>query len=200
MIVREQVDLLFGSGMPASAGVFPIGAEFAGSVVDNGVMIVHVRRAHERILYERMLERATANTSSQALMFPVPLRLSAAERQQLDELLDTLQHMGYRFDLRTTPPSLTAVPVSTTAGTEHESLRALLETVDNLGRPLADQQLERLVALAASQQAVRSNQPRSAAVLQQIVQDVLACDVPNVTPGGEPIYTVITYDEIHQRL
>jgi DNA mismatch repair protein MutL len=200
MVVREQVDLLFGRTQPEPARVFAIGSDLVGSVVQDGVMIVHVRRAHERVLYERMTDRESANTGSQALMFPVPVQLSATERQQLEELRDALEQMGYRFSLETTPLSLTAVPQGIPGGAEQESLKALLEEVDNLGGSLGDQQLERLAALAASQQAVRSNQPRSTAVLQQIVDDLFTCSVPQVTPGGEPTYTLLTFDELYQRL
>lgn len=204
MVVREQVDLLFGRSQPEPARVFALGSDLVGSVVQDGVMIVHVRRAHERVLYERMMERMTerdsAHTGSQALMFPVPVQLSATERQQLEELRDALEQMGYRFSLDTTPPSLTAVPQGIPGGAEQESLKALLEEVDHLGGSLGEQQLERLAALAASQQAVRSNQPRSTAVLQQIVDDLFTCSVPQVTPGGEPTYTLLTFDELYQRL
>ena len=65
----------------------------------DGLVVVDMHAAHERILYERLKRQADAAPVVQKLLVPVSLRLDAAELAVLESEADTLQAMGFEFGL-----------------------------------------------------------------------------------------------------
>ena len=65
----------------------------------DGVYMVDQHAAHERILLERMIAEWRARTvSSQLLLQPIPIELSPAERETLEEHLDELRAIGFELE------------------------------------------------------------------------------------------------------
>ncbi|HZN04199.1 MAG TPA: DNA mismatch repair endonuclease MutL, partial [Candidatus Polarisedimenticolia bacterium] len=62
----------------------------------DGLVIVDQHAAHERVLYERLLDdAATSRLERQRLLFPLLLEVSPAERQALDDARDLFSSMGF---------------------------------------------------------------------------------------------------------
>ena len=65
----------------------------------DGVYMVDQHAAHERILLERMIaEWQSRAVSSQLLLQPVPVELSAAEREAVEDHLDPLRGIGFEIE------------------------------------------------------------------------------------------------------
>lgn len=63
------------------------------------LLIVDIKRACQRVLYERVLkEMNNKKNVSQTLLFPVVLNLDTSEFKVLKTLRETLQHLGFIFD------------------------------------------------------------------------------------------------------
>ena len=63
------------------------------------LLIVDIKRAYQRVLYERVLkEMNNKKNVSQTLLFPVVLNLDTSEFKVLKTLRETLQHLGFIFD------------------------------------------------------------------------------------------------------
>ncbi|MDH4069852.1 MAG: DNA mismatch repair endonuclease MutL, partial [Ignavibacteria bacterium] len=64
--------------------------------VENGLMMVDQHVAHERVLYERIVERLSKGTSEgQQLLFPRTFTVNHADRLLLDELTPYLTELGF---------------------------------------------------------------------------------------------------------
>ncbi len=96
--VNQRVDygkLFEEKTLPATQTII-LGGKYIIAPARDGLMIVNVRRARERILYDRALAALTKNGHvTQANMFPVKVEIGAANRAILDEKAGLLARLGF---------------------------------------------------------------------------------------------------------
>jgi len=69
---------------------------FIIAIDDEGICIIDQHVAHERVLFERIMERLTAGRlESQRLLVPMMLELPPAERQALVGRSEALERFGF---------------------------------------------------------------------------------------------------------
>ena len=93
---REDYGKLFEEKtLPVSQTII-LDGKFIVSPVKGGLMVVNVRRARERILYDRALAALTKNRHvTQANMFPVKVEVGAANRTVFDDKAEMLAKLGF---------------------------------------------------------------------------------------------------------
>lgn len=93
---REDYGKLFEENtMPVTQTII-LGGKYIVAPAKDGLMIVNVRRARERILYDRALAALTKNEHvTQANMFPVKVEVGAANRAVFDEKAELLARLGF---------------------------------------------------------------------------------------------------------
>ena len=63
------------------------------------LLIVNIKRAYQRVLYERILtEMNNKKNVSQTLLFPININLNKPDFEILNKLRDTLSHLGFIFE------------------------------------------------------------------------------------------------------
>ena len=63
------------------------------------LLIVNIKRAYQRVLYERILtEMNNKKNVSQTLLFPINIKLNKSDFEILNKLRDTLSHLGFIFE------------------------------------------------------------------------------------------------------
>ena len=63
------------------------------------LLIVNIKRAYQRVLYERILiEMNNKKNISQTLLFPININLNKSDFEILNKLRDTLSHLGFIFE------------------------------------------------------------------------------------------------------
>ena len=93
---REDYGRLFEEKTLPVTQTIILDGRFIVSPVKDGLMIVNVRRARERILYDRALAALTKNEHvTQASMFPVKVEVGAANRTIFDEKAEMLAKLGF---------------------------------------------------------------------------------------------------------
>ncbi len=93
---REDYGKLFEEKtLPVSQTII-LGGKYIVAPARDGLMIVNVRRARERILYDRALAALTKNEHvTQANMFPVKVEVGAANRAVFDDKAELLARLGF---------------------------------------------------------------------------------------------------------
>lgn len=93
---REDYGRLFEEKTLPVTQTIILDGRFIVSPVKDGLMIVNVRRARERILYDRALAALTKNEHvTQASMFPVKVEVGAANRTIFDDKAEMLAKLGF---------------------------------------------------------------------------------------------------------
>jgi DNA mismatch repair protein MutL len=171
--------------------------------VASGVMIVHIARARERILYEQAL-RALAQQAhvTQTALFPVQVQVGAAQRLLFEEHAALLTRLG--FDVApfgTDTVVVNGVPegYSCEAGKVEQLVSDLVyilsEDKDALSELMQQRMAEKFAALGASH-ADSLTSPQEA---QRLIDTLFASDNAELTPGGRRIVSIVSLQDIEKR-
>jgi DNA mismatch repair protein MutL len=170
---------------------------------DRGLVLLDQHAAHERILFEQMLNRLEQHDQapSQRLLLPETVELSARDASFLREQLPALTRLGVglsEFGERTF--LLDALPPFVKAP---DARRFVLELVDELkaaGRELNSLRLgEHTVAKTVCRHAVKANDPLAGRELENLVEDLRHCAMPYTCPHGRPTLIEMNFRELEKK-
>jgi DNA mismatch repair protein MutL len=169
---------------------------------DRGLVLMDQHAAHERILFEQMLERVESGAvPSQRLLLPETVELSARDADFLRQQLSTLNRLGVglsEFGERTF--LLDAVPPMVKL---KEARRFVVELADELkaaGQSINAQRLgEDTIAKTVCRHAVKANDPLSGPELEKLVDDLRHCAMPYTCPHGRPTLIEMGYRELEKK-
>jgi DNA mismatch repair protein MutL len=170
---------------------------------DRGLVLLDQHAAHERILFEQMLNRLERHDQapSQRLLLPETVELSARDASFLREQLPALTRLGVglsEFGERTF--LLDALPPFVKAP---DARRFVLELVDELkaaGQELNSLRLgEHTVAKTVCRHAVKANDPLAGRELENLVEDLRHCAMPYTCPHGRPTLIEMNFRELEKK-
>ena len=168
---------------------------------DEGIAIIDQHVAHERVLFERVIERLTAGRlESQGLLVPLVLEVSAAEHQSLVGRAPALERFGFEIEsFGASAIKVTAVPALLEAGDSANALLALAHDLEGLdsGAQLQDA-IQRIAATTACHAAVKANYPLSYEKMAHILDELRATAYSTVCPHGRPVMLRLTRREIEK--
>ncbi len=174
---------------------------FIIAVDDEGVAIIDQHVAHERVLFERVMERLTAGAlESQQLLIPMLLEVAPSAQQTLVARAAELQRFG--FDLESFGSStikVNAVPALLDRADCEKALAALADDLDGLDRGAQVQDaLQRIAATTACHAAVKANYPLTYDKMTHILDELRATAYSTVCPHGRPVMLRLTRREIEK--
>ncbi len=169
--------------------------------VKSGLMIVDQYRAHVRILFDRYMSCIKAKQGvSQRTLFPEIIQLTTAQVAILQNIMADLQFLGFDLsDMGNNAYSVNGIP----SGIEGVNIETLiwnmLETATEKGRDVKADIHERLALSLAEAAAIPYGQVLSSLEMEQLVGDLLASVMPNYTPDGKTVISILSNDEITKR-
>lgn len=167
--------------------------------VKTGLLLIDLRRAHERILYDQF-KAALVNRSgtSQQLLFPKTVQLTAVDYQLALDLRDDLASVGFQFDeLGPTTFVIRGIPALTPGENEEQLFANLLAQLrEDTGSRLKLDRLEALARSLARRSVQRKQLPLGPAERRQVIEQLFATTNPGYTPAGEPITALLTLDKL----
>ena len=169
----------------------------------SGLMIVHIRRARERLFYDRFLKALTAESHvTQTALFPVQVTVGVEGRLTIDEHAGLLKKLG--FDI--TPFGTDTVVVNgVPEGYSAESGKAetlvsdllLILNDDQASLPgVMEQSLAQKFAVLGASGSERLSSPQEA---QRLVDALLQSENPEFTAAGRRILSIVPADELEKR-
>ncbi len=170
---------------------------------DRGLVLLDQHAAHERVLFEQMLNRleAQGNAASQKLLLPETVELSARDANFLREQLPSLSRMGVglsEFGERTF--LLDALPPFVKAPDARRFVIGLVDELKAAGADLNSLRLgEQTIAKTVCRHAVKANDPLAGPELQNLVDDLRRCAMPYTCPHGRPTLIEMNYRELEKK-
>jgi|DewCreStandDraft_5_1066085.scaffolds.fasta_scaffold00003_545 DNA mismatch repair protein MutL len=170
---------------------------------DRGLVLMDQHAAHERVLFEEMLDRLEreGQAPSQKLLLPEAVELPARDAAFLREQLGVLNRLGVglsEFGTRTflldALPPFVKVP---------DPRRFLLDLVDELrvsGQELNVLRLgEPVVAKTVCRHAVKARDPLEEPELRNLLESLRRCRMPYTCPHGRPTLIELSYRELERK-
>jgi DNA mismatch repair protein MutL len=166
-----------------------------------GLRLVDQHVAHERVLYDRYLQRIEARAAvSQQLLTPILYESGAAESAVLESHVDELRAVG--FDIERFSGNAFAIAALPPELVRHDA--------DTFFRKLIDASLEekssshvtavreRIAASLACQAAIKVHRPLSGEEMARVVAELLQSSNPFACPHGRPIIVDIKHVDIER--
>ena len=169
---------------------------------DRGLVLMDQHAAHERVLYEQLLEQMERQeTASQKLLLPETVELSATDAQFVTEQMKTLNRLGVgisafgerTFLLDALPPF---VKVKDTKG----FVLSLIDELKAAGQGVNSMRLgEGMVIMTVCRQAIKANDALAGPELEKLLEDLRHCTMPYTCPHGRPTLIEMSYPELEKK-
>jgi DNA mismatch repair protein MutL len=168
---------------------------------DDGVAIIDQHVAHERVLFERVMEKLTdGRLESQRLLVPLLLDLPLAAHDALVGRAAELERLGFELEsFGDATVKVTAVPALLRTADSASALLALAQDLEGLDRGAGVQlALQRIAATTACHAAVKANYPLTYEKMTHILDELRATAYSTVCPHGRPVMLRLTRREIEK--
>jgi DNA mismatch repair protein MutL len=174
---------------------------FIIAIDDEGVAIIDQHVAHERVLFERVMEKlTTGRLESQRLLVPMLIDLPPSAHQAIVGRAGELERLGFEIEgFGDATIKVSAVPALLEAEDSSKALLALAEDLEGLDRGAQLQEaLQRIAATTACHAAVKANDPLTYEKMTHILDELRATAYSTVCPHGRPVMLRLTRREIEK--
>ena len=184
--------------------ILQFGGRYIATTLKSGIMLIDIKRARERILYERSLNSLTTDAADiHKTLFPFELTLSESQVSVVEENASRILQLG--FDIQKSDEGkyiLCGIPHGFSEEMENiekitdSLLSKLSEAGSNFGAELREQIALTLAGAGAGCKRGEMNNMEA----QALVDALFACREPMISPAGIPCVNTMTIDEIEGRL
>ncbi|HYQ72834.1 MAG TPA: DNA mismatch repair endonuclease MutL, partial [Gammaproteobacteria bacterium] len=166
---------------------------------DNGLVLVDMHAAHERITYEGLkMAQGGEGIRSQPLLVPVGLEVSQREADACEERQDWFAELGFEIGrmgpeqvvVRQVPALLGAADI---AALVRDVLADLLEHGDS---KRVEERMNELLSTMACHGSVRANRRLSIAEMNALLRDMEATERSGQCNHGRPTWVQVSLDEL----
>ena len=174
---------------------------FIVAVDEEGLAIVDQHVAHERVLFERAMERLRdGRLESQRLLEPLLVELPAGGREALALRAAELERFGFDVEeFGGGAVRVTALPAVLSPAEAAATIRALSDDLEGLDRGArVEETLRRIAATTACHAAVKANAPLTVEKMVHILEELRRTAYSTVCPHGRPVMLRLTRREIER--
>ena len=165
----------------------------------DGLVVVDMHAAHERIVYERMKQNADAEgVITQPLLVPVVFNVSRSEADLVEENVDFFNHMGFSVE-RLGPEQLRlrAIPALLKNADSEQLLRDVLADLVEHGSSQRVQEFENeMLSTMACHASVRANRQLSLAEMNALLRDIEHTERSGQCNHGRPTWKQLSLDQL----
>ena len=164
----------------------------------DGFVVVHQQNAHERILYENYIRALDGKPiATQQSLFPATIEIGAADTALLADLIPELKFLGYQIEpFGNNTFVIQGTPADVLQGNEKVAIEKMLEQYKHFSADLKFNKREKLIRSLAGQHAIKPGTALTQREMVALIEDLFACETPNVTPNGKPVYTKFRKSEL----
>jgi DNA mismatch repair protein MutL len=200
-----QLSLEAAAADPLPSGDWPLGraiAQIQGIYIlaenAQGLVIIDMHAAHERIVYERLKAQANAHIASQPLLIPATFACTPAEHATVEANTDTLLALGLEISVFS-PKTLAvrAVPTSLAQGDAVELARSVLsELAQHDASTVLDRAKNELLATMACHGAVRANRKLTLEEMNGLLRQMEDTERSDQCNHGRPTWRSISIADL----
>jgi len=168
------------------------------SAVKSGVMLIDQRKAHERILYERMIDAlAEQKPLAQQSLYPETIALNASDYQVCLEMMAPMEQLGFDIrDLGNNNVVVHGFPSDMKPAEAKDTVELMIEQYKNLQGLDETEQAERVSRAAAKASAIHYGTQLNDLEMQELIDQLFACANPNYTPSGSLIVRILDLEAL----
>jgi len=181
---------------------FQLHNRYIMSQIHSGFILIDQQAAHERILFEQFRQQQESRQgASQQSLFPQTVTFSGSDSQLITDLLPDIQALGFQIrEFGKNTFVVEGIPADLTTGLdEREVLDRLLEDYKHNQAQLKLPKREQLAKSLARHAAIRPGMELTTEDMDDLIDRLFACEMPNVSLKGKPIILTFTLQELMEQ-
>lgn len=200
---KQDYGKLFETKVTPSTQVLVLQGKYLVTPSKSGMMLVNIRRANERILYEKFLQALSMSEHvSQAALFPVQVQVGVESRLLFDDNEQLLRSLGFDISafgndtivVNGVPEGYSCEPGKVQKMVEDLTF-ILSEGHSSLPETMRSSMAEKFAFLGAS----TAEAPSTAFEAQKLIDTLFACENAEFTSGGRRILTIMSLEDIDKK-
>ena len=197
----EQTSLFSDTEVQKANKTYQLQGKYIISSLKNSMLVVKQNLAHQRIIYEELLEKfAKTEKLSQVLLIPIEIEFAKHDVAILFENKGELEEIGFQFQEFTSKGIIIkAIP---TLIKQTEVLSVLEEIIDNSKLEIPKEspsQLDYFCKVIAKNTAIKTGQLLNNKEQERIIDKLFSCKEPNYAPNGKEIFIHLPLEEIEKK-
>ena len=177
---------------------FQLHLRYILSTVKSGLMLTDIAGAHERILFESLIQKAAENAgASQQELFPRTLELPASDTSLLMELLPELGTIGLSIEaFGKNTFVINGIPAEIEQTDGVQLVESVLEQYKVGNFNSSSNRIESIAKTIAKKESGKTIKPLSQLEMKNLIDRLFACELPSVSPSGKKIVTILSLEEL----
>jgi DNA mismatch repair protein MutL len=187
------------SGQPLGRALAQVAGAFILAENADGLVIVDMHAAHERIVYERLKAGFDgAAVQTQPLLIPATFAASAAEIATAEAHVDTLRSLGLDLTpIGSGSLALRSFPAALAGADSIELARGVLAELAQVGASsVLERARDELLSTMACHGAVRANRSLTVAEMDALLRDMERTERADQCNHGRPTWRQVTVKEL----
>ena len=202
-IIEKQAQQFFPTDKTLQTVTFlQVKNRFIITTVKSGMMIIDQKRAHERIIYEKLIHSLANNFSiAQQTLFPETIELDQHDYSLLNEIFDDVSAIG--FDISNFGNGTVVVngcPADINNPEPKALIESILEEYRNTKDDIKKNTKEKLARCLAKSSAIGYGVALTIPEMQVLIDQLFACENPNYSPSGKKIISILNLEEMEKKL
>lgn len=195
---QTSIDLNHSENVPSN--IIQLKNKYILTPVKSGLMVIDQKRAHERILFEYYLEKLQENRGiTQRSLFPLSLQMGQDNYLHLQGLVDELEALGFvlefheNYEIRVTgtPSDMGSIDVRLL-------LEEIISAVFDEEQELDAGRKEKIACKMAQASAIPYGKQLSPEELKSMVDKLFASSLPNYSPTGKTVISILNIEELEK--
>jgi DNA mismatch repair protein MutL len=168
--------------------------------VKSGLMIIDQQLAHERILFERLMDTIENHRgASQQLLFPTEVNFLPSDAELIHELKGELYLLGFDLtDVGNHRFKIEGIPAELPNEDPVQLIEGILESFKSNMLDFRSDRRSGLIRAMARTMAIRPGKKLLVEEMQVLIDELFACSLPDKSPSGRPTLSIISVGELSE--
>lgn len=169
--------------------------------IENNMYMIDQHAAHERILYERLLDDFYSHSpDKQILLEPIIINVSPREKLVIDQYKELLFKFGFEIEeFGNNSYATRTIPILFDSPAHGKLLQEMLDLLMEKEVPNVYETQVNTIAVMACKAAVKAHDKLSDLECKRIIEDLMELENPYTCPHGRPTIIAMTQNEIEKR-
>jgi len=198
----EEQKILEAQGQILNNNIFQLKGRYILTSVKSGLLIIDQKRAHERILFEKYIKSIANNVPmTQKTLYPETIEMNAADHNLILEILEDICAIGFDInDFGNNTIIINGCPSDIPNPDPKELIEILLEQYKSTQADVKINAKENVARSLAIASAINYGTLLATEEMQEIVDQLFACEEPNYSPSGKKTMSIMNIDEFEKKL
>jgi DNA mismatch repair protein MutL len=168
----------------------------------DGLVLVDQHAAHERILFEKLRSQMESQgVPTQRLLIPLTVSVTPKDYDWIATNAQTLERMGFAMEpFGNSTLKIDGIPPYFTTDNPSVAIRLLVDELRSMTLTTSRLRMgEDVIAKTVCRHAIKANDDLHPTEVENLLRDLMACELPYCCPHGRPTMIQIGYGELEKK-